>query len=52
MLEMGTTYLPINDNWIKYMNNSEKVFRESEKEVKTILMQKANEALELMKEDT
>lgn len=45
---MGTTYLPINTNWKKYTDSSEKVFNECEMSVKSILMQKADEALKLM----
>lgn len=48
MLEMGTTYLPINTNWKKYTDSSEKVFNECEMNVKSILMQKADEALKLL----
>lgn len=48
---MGTTFLPVNENWVKYMENSERVFRESEKEVKSVLIQKADDALEWLKDE-
>ncbi|XP_021943880.2 DNA polymerase subunit gamma-1 isoform X1 [Folsomia candida] len=51
MLEMGTTYLPINQNWVSYMNSSEEVFKQSENEVKSILVQKANDALKLLENE-
>ncbi|CAG7661336.1 unnamed protein product [Allacma fusca] len=47
-LEMGTTYLPINESWTKYIQNSDKKFDDMQKEVKSILMQKAKEALSLL----
>ncbi len=51
MLEMGTTFLPINKNWMTYMDKSETVFKQSENEVKSILMQKANEALKFLENE-
>ncbi|CAL8135393.1 unnamed protein product [Orchesella dallaii] len=51
MLEMGTTYLPINSRWLDYISQSEGVFNACEMEIKAILMQKAEEALELLKDE-
>ncbi|ODN03888.1 DNA polymerase subunit gamma-1 [Orchesella cincta] len=51
MLEMGTTYLPINSKWLEYIQKSEDVFNGCEMEVKAILMEKAEEALELLKDE-
>lgn len=48
MLEMGTTYLPINSNWTKYIQSSDKSYVDYENELKSILMKKADEALKLL----
>lgn len=45
---MGTTYLPVNSNWKKYIKKSDKVYDEYEMSVKSILMKKADEALKLL----
>jgi len=48
---MGTTFLPINSNWDKYIQKSDEIFNKLEKEVKSILMQKADEALQLLENE-
>lgn len=48
---MGTTYLPINSNWERYIQKSEKAFEELEKEIKSILMKKAIEAVDLLENE-
>jgi len=48
---MGTTFLPINSNWDKYIQKSDEIFNKLEKEVKSILMQKADEALKLLENE-
>jgi len=48
MLEMGMAYLPINSNWSKYINRSEEAYHSLEKEMKSVLMEKADEALNLL----
>lgn len=44
MLEMSTMYLPINQNWFKYIKNCENAFKDSENILKKLLMRSANEA--------
>jgi hypothetical protein len=51
MLEMGMAYLPINSNWFKYIERAEESYHSLEKEMKLILVQKAEEALKLLEGD-
>ncbi|XP_063433085.1 DNA polymerase subunit gamma-1-like [Mytilus trossulus] len=44
MMEMGTAYLPINQNWNRYIQQSNSVYDDLQRELKTILMKLANEA--------
>lgn len=44
MLEMSTMYLPINQNWFKYIKNCENAFNDSENVLKKLLERSANEA--------
>ena len=44
MLEMGTMYLPINQNWFKYIASCEKNYEDSEIILKKLLEKSANEA--------
>jgi DNA polymerase gamma 1 len=44
MLEMSTMYLPINQNWFKYMANCDKKYDDSEIMLKKLLEKSANEA--------
>jgi DNA polymerase gamma 1 len=48
---MGTTFLPVNSNWEKYIKSSENAFENLQKEVKSILILKANEALRLLENE-
>lgn len=44
MMEMGTAYLPINQNWNRYIQLSDSVYQDLQKEMKANLMKLANEA--------
>ncbi|CAC5369661.1 POLG [Mytilus coruscus] len=44
MMEMGTAYLPINQNWNRYIQQSNSVYDDLQRELKSILMKLANEA--------
>ena len=44
MLEMGTTYLPLNGNWFDYINRSNEVYNKLQREANEILMTVADEA--------
>ncbi|GAB6028567.1 hypothetical protein CHUAL_002708 [Chamberlinius hualienensis] len=48
MLEMSVTYLPVNNNWQKYLNNSQTVYDALENELKLMLMRLANDACEFL----
>ncbi|CAD5121345.1 DgyrCDS9868 [Dimorphilus gyrociliatus] len=50
MLEMGSAYLPINENWHKYILNSEKAYNSLNGKVLEILMDEADNALKLTQE--
>ena len=45
---MGTAYLPVNQNWRRYIETAEETYENLEKEVKQILINKADEALKLL----
>ena len=45
MLEMGSAYLPVNEQWDKYVHNCEQVYDEILKEIKERLMCLADEAV-------
>uniref|UniRef100_A0A2C9KDE8 DNA polymerase subunit gamma-1 n=1 Tax=Biomphalaria glabrata TaxID=6526 RepID=A0A2C9KDE8_BIOGL len=51
MLEMGSAYLPINDSWQRYLQQSDTTFDEMEKELKKLLMAQADEACSLIHND-
>ena len=44
MLEMGTTYLPVNGNWFDYINRSNEVYNKLQREANETLMTVADEA--------
>ncbi|KAH9520139.1 hypothetical protein Btru_060114 [Bulinus truncatus] len=52
MLEMGSAYLPINDAWPRYIQQSDSTFDEMEKELKKILMAQADLACSLLHNNT
>ncbi|NXQ58234.1 DPOG1 polymerase, partial [Anthoscopus minutus] len=50
MLEMGVSYLPVNGNWKRYLNDAQGVYEELQKEMKKSLMNLANDACQLLHE--
>lgn len=48
MMEMGTAYLPINQNWERYLNQSDAVYDDLQNELSRLLQKLANEACELL----
>jgi DNA polymerase gamma 1 len=46
MLEMATGYLPVNQNWERYIHQSNAVYEDMERETKQLLMRLANDACE------
>ncbi|KAI1235182.1 hypothetical protein IHE44_0002818 [Lamprotornis superbus] len=48
MLEMGVSYLPVNGNWKKYLNDAQGIYEELQKEMKKSLMNLANDACQLL----
>ncbi|XP_066262409.1 DNA polymerase subunit gamma-1, mitochondrial [Euwallacea similis] len=48
MLELGTAYLPLNENWNRYIADSEQSFEDLENEGRIILARRADEACQLM----
>ncbi|KAG8440657.1 hypothetical protein GDO86_006413 [Hymenochirus boettgeri] len=51
MLEMGVPYLPINQNWEKYVDEAQTTYEELQKEMKKSLMNLANNACQLLAKD-
>ncbi|XP_044736733.1 DNA polymerase subunit gamma-1, mitochondrial [Chrysoperla carnea] len=51
MLELGTAYLPVTNNWKKYIKTAEETFNNLESKTKSLLTQKANEAYQLAKDN-
>ncbi|XP_054024742.1 DNA polymerase subunit gamma-1 [Dryobates pubescens] len=51
MLEMGVSYLPVNGNWKRYLDDAQGTYEELQKEMKKSLMNLANDACELLHED-
>ncbi|KAI8441128.1 hypothetical protein MSG28_009380 [Choristoneura fumiferana] len=51
MLELGSAYLPVNSNWLQYIDSSETIFEDLKLESKQILSQKADEACKLMENE-
>ncbi|XP_077119601.1 DNA polymerase subunit gamma-1 isoform X4 [Ranitomeya variabilis] len=51
MLEMGVSYLPVNQNWEKYLDEAQITYEELQKEMKKSLMNLANDACQLLFED-
>ncbi|XP_050165533.1 DNA polymerase subunit gamma-1 isoform X1 [Myiozetetes cayanensis] len=50
MLEMGVSYLPVNGNWKRYLDDAQGVYEELQKEMKKSLMNLANDACQLLHE--
>lgn len=51
MLEMGVSYLPVNQNWGRYLEDSQDVYEELQREMKKSLMTLADDACQLLQED-
>ncbi|KAL1509827.1 hypothetical protein ABEB36_004506 [Hypothenemus hampei] len=47
MLELGMSYLPINQNWNRYISDAEQAFEDLEKESQVLLSQRANLACQM-----
>ncbi|XP_041853123.1 DNA polymerase subunit gamma-1 isoform X2 [Melanotaenia boesemani] len=51
MLEMGVSYLPVNQNWGRYIEDSQDVYEELQREMKKSLMTLADDACQLLQDD-
>ncbi|NXP46319.1 DPOG1 polymerase, partial [Heliornis fulica] len=51
MLEMGVSYLPVNGNWKRYLDDAQDTYEELQKEMKKSLMNLANDACQLLHEN-
>ncbi|KAM9807790.1 LOW QUALITY PROTEIN: DNA polymerase subunit gamma-1 [Neosynchiropus ocellatus] len=51
MLEMGVSYLPVNQNWGRYLEDSQDVYEELQRELKKSLMTLADDACQLLHDD-
>ncbi|XP_028679587.1 DNA polymerase subunit gamma-1 [Erpetoichthys calabaricus] len=51
MLEMGVSYLPVNQNWGRYLEESQSTFDELQREMKKSLMNLADDACQLLEDD-
>ncbi|XP_028920802.1 DNA polymerase subunit gamma-1 isoform X1 [Ornithorhynchus anatinus] len=48
MLEMGASYLPVNQNWERYLEEAQSTYEELQREMKKSLMDLANDACQLL----
>lgn len=48
MLELSTAYLPVNQNWTRYVEDCEQVFDDLQTESKLLLMKRADHACQLL----
>ncbi|XP_023673036.1 DNA polymerase subunit gamma-1 isoform X1 [Paramormyrops kingsleyae] len=51
MLEMGVCYLPVNQNWDRYLEDAQGTFEELQREMKKSLMNLANDACQLLQHE-
>ncbi|XP_025194484.1 DNA polymerase subunit gamma-1, mitochondrial [Melanaphis sacchari] len=51
ILELGTSYLPVNSNWKRYLETSNEIYEDLDIESKFLLSQQANQACQLMYND-
>lgn len=51
MLEMGVSYLPVNQNWGRYLEDSQDTYEELQREMKKSLMTLADDACQLLHEE-
>lgn len=50
MLEMGVSYLPVNQNWGRYVEDSQDTYEELQREMKKSLMTLADDACQLLQD--
>ncbi|KAK7891743.1 hypothetical protein WMY93_023706 [Mugilogobius chulae] len=50
MLEMGVSYLPVNQNWGRYLEDSQETYEELQREMKKSLMTLADDACQLLQD--
>ncbi|XP_057693196.1 DNA polymerase subunit gamma-1 isoform X2 [Corythoichthys intestinalis] len=51
MLEMGVSYLPVNQNWGRYLEDSQDIYEELQREMKKSLMTLADDACQLLENE-
>ncbi|XP_035520761.1 DNA polymerase subunit gamma-1 [Morone saxatilis] len=51
MLEMGVSYLPVNKNWGRYLEDSQDIYEELQREMKKSLMTLADDVCQLLQDD-
>ncbi|XP_072525753.1 DNA polymerase subunit gamma-1 [Salminus brasiliensis] len=51
MLEMGVSYLPVNENWGRYLEDAQDTYEELQREMKKSLMILADDACQLLQDD-
>ncbi|XP_077452607.1 DNA polymerase subunit gamma-1 [Stigmatopora argus] len=51
MLEMGVSYLPVNHNWGRYLEDAQDVYEELQREMKKSLMTLADDACQLLENE-
>lgn len=51
MLEMGVCYLPVNQNWDRYLEDAQDTYEELQREMKKSLMILADDACQLLQDD-
>ncbi|XP_061629170.1 DNA polymerase subunit gamma-1 isoform X3 [Phyllopteryx taeniolatus] len=51
MLEMGVSYLPVNQNWGRYLEDSQDIYEELQREMKKSLMTLADDACQLLEDE-
>ncbi|KAG7522282.1 DNA polymerase subunit gamma-1 [Solea senegalensis] len=51
MLEMGVSYLPVNQNWNRYLEDSQDIYEELQREMKKSLMTLADDACQLLQDE-
>lgn len=52
MLEMSTAYLPVNRNWLRYLQDSEDTYKDLENELTQSLKREADRACHLMENES
>uniref|UniRef100_A0A4W4H837 DNA polymerase subunit gamma-1 n=1 Tax=Electrophorus electricus TaxID=8005 RepID=A0A4W4H837_ELEEL len=52
MLEMGVCYLPVNQNWERYLEDAQDTYEELQREMKKSLMSLADDACPLLQDDS